>query len=472
MAGKKKGVIIGSSIGAAALLGVWIIFGSRIGYMVGGYAFENGKYKIAVAGYKLAGDYLDAGEKLVVAQQALDYYEGEKAFEKGDYQLAYDEFTASNGYNDAYTRASEAQKGLNYVNGVADYEAGDYVAAVQCFKDAYNFSDAAERLPDAYFQAAISLMASGDYVSAGEYYDLSEMDTGSDGIFACGSALMNAGDYENAGYVFGLSDDADCQNYSNYCTGRDKLEKGDLYVAVTYFGNSGGVEDSDELYIETSYDAGLLSIETGDYVRGRTEFSRVGDYEDAEYYLSVCDFLEAEDCYTQGKLNTAQSLYESLPEDFEYDGVTVSERLSELDSYSSFVAICGTWDFVEGVMESRRDYSYYYERWTYDLDHSDADLQIYCVINDDGSVDVSFDLHYKIYSNFASLAALLEYENVWYCETIHCDSYSSTIALDDYSSISFSGGNATVEYSRTITPATYYSETMSTTVTFGDVFQE
>ncbi|MBQ4271750.1 MAG: hypothetical protein II718_07975, partial [Clostridiales bacterium] len=66
----------------------------------------------------------------------------------------------------------------------------------------------------------------------------------------------------------------------------------------------------------------------------------------------------------------------------------------------------------------------------------------------------------------------LEYERIWYHETINCDSYSSTIQLDDNSSISFSGGEATLEYSRTITPATYYSETMSTTVTFGDVFQE
>lgn len=467
---KKKNIVLVSVVGVVAVAAIGLVLClPRINYSLGESAFEKGDYESSVAYFGRAGDYNDTPERLGVATQALAYSLGDEAFTNGDYQLAVQKFTEANGYNDSVVKLTEAQKAVDYQEGQASYDAGDYLTAAELFISAGDYSDASLKVSDSYYMYANKLKDDGDYVNASDYYVLSEKDDIRDVIFECGTSLLVQELYDDAVYVFGLlEDDEECCNYMNYSQGMSYMNSNHYTLAISSFSNSGGVEDSDEQYKEANYQAGLVNIGSGDLTSARTELGRIPGYKEADYYLEVCDLLDAEECYDNGYLNSALSMFEALPEDLEYDGISVSERINTINSHSSFLSLCGVWEFEEGSMETYRDFSYTYDGWSGDLANNSAQptFTMGCIINDDGDVTVNVNTSFKIFTNFNSYQEFLETDTkrINYSETFTNAPYS--IQLDDYTTISISSGVVNLTYSKTVTPSTYYSETMKTTVKF------
>lgn len=130
-------------------------------------------------------------------------------------------------------------------------------------------------------------------------------------------------------------------------------------------------------------------------------------YSDDESIAAIGQFIEAEDYYQKGYLNSAKDIYQKLPATLKVNGITVKSRLDTLKKYDFFVKMCGDWDVTKHYMETKEVWrsgrwnSWYYNGTT----DSNMYLRVTCVINKDGTVTVSGEVKYDMYTNYSSISS-------------------------------------------------------------------
>ena len=420
-------------IAAAVVIGIMMSpFGQ---YNLGISALNKGNYASAVKHLTSAGAYRDAQFHLVEANNALNYQLAQQAFSTGDYATAIEKCNLIPGYLDADDLLSLAQMNYHYQQGDTLYANGDYLTAFEEFNQIPDFEDSQVK------------------------------------IFNCGMGLLESGDYENAAVVFAETDYEGAEEYEQYASGMKNYVNGNYYAAALYFVSANGVEDSDSLLIESSYICGVDKLETGVYDAAREYLITAAGYEDADALLLDCDLMLAEQEFRSGNLYTAQTKFQALPSELEYNGVSVAQRLELLGQYSDYVSMCGKWEVTSGSMETIQSGTYYADGWTYDFDptRDNDSITIRCVINDDGSVTIHGNARYMVFTNYSSVRSLLRTSDRNYNFTLDASELSGTCQIRDTATLTYSDGVFHIVDVDTDTPYSRITETYTTDIYFGDL---
>ena len=419
----------------AVIVAICIMLSPFGQYNLGISALNKGKYESAVKHLTSAGAYRDAQFHLVEANNALNYQLAQQAFSAGDYATAIEKCTLIPGYLDADDLLVLSETNYHYQQGVALYASGDYLNAVEEFVQVPDFQDSQER------------------------------------IFNCGMGLLEEGDYENASIVFSETDHEGAEGYEDYASGMKNYVNGNYTAAVLYFGYASGVEDSDELLVECAYVCGMNEMDYRDYDDARDYFILSAGYEDSDLMKTNCDLMLAEEEFRTGNLYTAQTAFQALPSELEYNGVSVSERLSLLEQYSDYVNICGEWDVTSGTMTTRRSTSYSVDGWEYEFDPSrDNDtLDLRCVINDDGSVTINGNASYKVFTNYSSVREWLTTSNRSFNFSVTVTALSGTYEIREGITLTIFDGSFEIVDVKTDTPYSWTTETYTTDIVFGEM---
>ena len=435
-----KFIVLICSGGFALLLlivGICVMLSPFGQYNLGISALNKGKYESAVKHLTAAGSYSDAQVHLVEATTAWNYQLAQTAFANADYATAVEKYSLIPGYLDADEQLVLAQSNYTYQQANELYQNGDYIGAADFFSAIKDFQDVPQR------------------------------------IFDCGMALLESGDYENAAVVFAETDYEGAVGYEKYASGMKNYVSGNYYAAVLYFASASGVEDADSLLIESSYICGVDKFEMGLYDAAREYFVTAAGYEDADAMKMNCDLMIAEQDFRDGNLYTAQTAFQALPAELEYNGVSVSQRLALLEQYSDYVNICGEWGVTSGTMTTQRASSYSMDGWEYEFDaNRDHDtLKIRCVINDDGSVTINGNASYKVFTNYSTVRDWLSTTNRTFNFSITVTSLSGTYDIRDNTTLTISEGSFEIVDIQTDTPYSRITETYTTDIVFGELNQ-
>ena len=262
---------------------------------------------------------------------------------------------------------------IRYNKAGKNVEAQNYAAAIELYKKLGNYEDSTEKLKSTYLKYAEVLTKNGEFKDAIKYYE-------------AGGAQENDSYYTYARAVNELSE----KNYEAAISGLEKVkdienkEEYTNYLNQAYYGNA------EKLFKEKKYnDASIY-------------YKKAKGYKDADTKVNNCQLMIAENYYKEGNLSKAQENYKKLPENFEYNGIKVSQRIKALDKNKDLVKMCGTWSGT-GEMSVRQthDSTGLWDEWT--AEYYDT-LEIKCILNDDGTFTLKGTANYYKYLNYSSLS--------------------------------------------------------------------
>ena len=206
-------------------------------------------------------------------------------------------------------------------------------------------------------------------MEAFEQYKLTEnYEDSSTKIKECADALLDNNDLVNAKQIYTYLNNKDLQNY---CDAR-------------------------------------LAFESGKYADAQKLFESCIAIRDAEEYQKRCILKRANAYMSEGYLNNAKQLYESLPVTFSFDGIAVREQLNKIDSHKDFLDFCGQWksNDMDASVRQTHDSTGLWDQW--DGDGWGYTVDITCVINNDDTVTMRAEAEFWTYTNYSSLSAYLK----------------------------------------------------------------
>lgn len=406
------GIIFGI---AAIILSCIFYFVPNYHYKKGESLFDSGSYTDAMQEFLQAGNYKDAVDKVALSELAQYYSEGETAFSSGDYAVAIEKFTLAGDYRDAQVQKEQSVIAKHYSDGEAAFSSGDYQTAITEFTEAGSYRDAADQIIKSTYSLADQFYADGRYLKAAQIFStVSNYEDSADRSFACAKILLEDKKYDDAAEAFSyVSGNDESLKYKNYAVGMS------LFIKENY-------ESANDAFIAAS------------------------DVENAVEMSNACNLFLAEKQYKNGYLNTAQDIYKSLPSDFEYDGISVAKRLSTLNKYKNFVAMCGKWEATGNCkIESRQIWKEdrsYYEYWYNTYKNPSQYLTITCVINDDGTVTVNGNAEFYRYLNYSSISAYLNVAEKTVSFSKKMSSVPKKTEVVSHFKLTYSGGSFKANY--------------------------
>jgi tetratricopeptide (TPR) repeat protein len=278
---------------------------------------------------------------------------------------------------------------VNYSIASSALEKGNYGKAVKRYSKTLDYKDTAEKIDAAYYGYAIELTKDGQYEEALKYLNLAEKTESEEKEqyleYLTNISDMNSGEttYSTVKYFEEHKDFEKCSELLNtaYYNYADALSKKKEYKsAIEYYKKTTGFDDVDEK------------------IKKCEELAVVADFEKAEKYLK------------DGELGKALKLYKSLPEDFEHNGIKVKDRIKKLNDNSKIVKLCGSWKGKNGKFSVRQthDSTGLWDQW--DNTYTD-NLEVKCVMNDDGTFTLKGTAYYYTYTNYSSLSSALKMSN-------------------------------------------------------------
>lgn len=444
---KKMAIILSSSIFIVLAMAVlWIfVISPLVKYEQGKSALANAKYAEAIEVFSGLGDYKDASDELLAAYYNL----GDQLFSESDFIGAAEAFRHAQNYSDAKAKVELSKKAEEYQNGVSALNDGEYMKAVEFFTAAGDYSDAAVKISESYYAYGEHLLGEQKYVEAAEAYNsVRDYSDAIEKISYAGHQLIANQDYEDAVTVFSLLSDTTSGLYVRYAKGMSALMEGDYLTAIEMFRLARSIEDCSERYAEANYMQGQYYFNYKNYFDAKSYYVEAGDFKDASYMITVCDFLIAEHYMTVGYLNSAKNIYESLPEDFIYNDISVTSRIALLDEYSVFVKMCGKWKATgDCPISTRQVDSYGWTQWTSDNPDPNEYIIITCVINSDGTVTVSGKAQYTYFTNFSMIKYDLTVYSANTSFTVTLSAAPSNTNIADNVVLTFSKGKFVLKYS-------------------------
>ncbi len=415
---KKKWILPLVVVVVLALIAASFLIVPAASYRIGVKSFDAGNYAKAAQAFKLAGSYQDAKERAEAAKSADAYERGRLAFEDGDYAAAAACFKEAGDYEDAGKQLDLSNLGVSFAKGEELMQAGDYAAAAKKFAEAKSFPGAAEREKEAYGKLAAQLLDQGSYGDALKAF-LAADDR--DAALSCVEKMVKDGQYSEVVEAVGSLDDSSFGGYLNYSQGMIQLSNSDFDAAIDAFGKAKGVFDAETRLKEAYYQKGESLMKQKRYDDAAQSYKSASGYSDAETKITTCSFLAAEEHYADGSLNTAKELYEKLPSDFSYDGVTVAERLATLEKFKAFLPLCGTWDASDNANQVKTICSSSQYYWVGKPKANNGQITVKCVIGSDGKVTVRGEVEFVRYSNYSIISSFLRTtrENISFDQTVN-----------------------------------------------------
>ena len=431
---KSKWLIISVAGFIVLLVTLRIIFNPAIQYSRGEKLFDAGKFSSSAEHFLKAGDYKDASSKAKIATNAQNYVDGEAYFEAEKYTEAVACFKNAGNYEDATARVITAQYGVHYQNAEDAFSREDYATAVSEFKEARTFKDAKKRAIESTYALADADEKREKYEKAIEGFDsVSSYSDAKERIFAIGLSLLKLKDYTLAETAFEKVDTSESEAYYNYALGKEAFEQSRYDDAKYYFAKC--------------------------------------TVEDAEDLRTACDYLIAEERYRNGELNKAKTRFESLPKDYSYNnGVTVGERLEQLEKFKSFVALCGTWKPTDNYIESRNIYrrNGSWDNWYIDSVVSNQSITVRCVINEDSTVTLKGEVSFYCFTDYSSLKEYCNATQTTRTFTIkNVTQVPASYVIDSNTTLKFANNVFSISYYVKDEYSAYFYNTYTSRVTFG-----
>lgn len=383
-----------------------------------------------------------------------NYSKGADLYAQEEYAAAAEAYLAAGSFKDAAAQAEDAQvmaqRKQDYLDGIAAMEAKDYATATDKLLAAGDFHDAAEKLGEVAYALGEELVAGGNdygaaiaYINAGGYLD------STDKAYACGLGLLQQASYSEAVEVFALLGEND---YAQYASGMVLLTAGDYITAIDTLSGVTHIEDGAARLAEANFLQGMHVIGGGSYVDAKPYFLAAGEYEGAANMAASCDLMVAEEYWAKGYLNTAKAIYDELPEDLEYNGVSVEHRLAQLKKFKNFVKLCGKWKAsgeCKAYVRQTHISTGIWDSWTTTWDDPYDYLVITCVINEDGTVTMSGYAEYMRHTTYSSLSKYLNPTNDTAYFTWTGKKMPSSVKCSDREKLTIDGTKINLKYSYT-----------------------
>lgn len=272
------------------------------------------------------------------------------------------------------------------------YSSGDYEKAINLYSKQIDYKDSKLKLQKAYISYGIKLSKEKNFDKAIEILEKCYLQ------------------------------DEGAKKYLKYSiAGNDVKNKQLANDTIQNLYELGDFEDSGNLLREAYYIKADDLKNSEKYNDAIKFYKKSQDFRDANEKIKKCQYeingkllLDAEECYKDGELNRALKKYKLLPNDFEYNGIKVKERLKTLNKYKYLVNLCGTWVGKNGKFSVRQihDSTGLWDQW--DNTYKEY-LYLKCFINNDGTVTLEGEASYYTFTNYSSLSAYLDISN--YTET-------------------------------------------------------
>ena len=251
------------------------------------------------------------------------------------------------------------------------FHSGEYMSAIENYEKVLDKKDAAVKIKSAYYEYGRQLINEEKYTEAVDALKQSELEEAQPYITYANSILsLNDGNYDDA--ISGLKE-------------LDEFEQSQTFLAKAYYGKA---EEE---------------ITNKDYESAKKYYSMSSGFDDIDSKIQNCDLMIAEATYQDGDLPKAQSLFEALPSDLTFNGVSVSNRLKTLNEKADIVALCGNWKGTGGNLSVRQTHNStgLWDQW--DATYTDY-LTLKCVLKDDGTVTFKGQANFYVYTNYSSLS--------------------------------------------------------------------
>lgn len=408
------------------------------------------------------------------------YKKAEAAFANGNYERAMKYYSAAGDYEDSEEKLAEATIANHYANGVKLYDNAQYDEAMEEFGNAEGYNDSAEMIrkcnyarAGVYLEDGESLLAAEGYKAARGYEDSNEK------ILEIGREFVKNKDYETAMTVFAYIKGGKEDTYAQYAQGMISLEDKKYAEAAAFFKKSGSLLDADERYIEAVYGNAKSLMEEKEYEQAAGLFAEISDYQDSADMSNACVFLNAKTEMDAGNLHRAGKILDKLPENYSYNGVSMQDLVNKLENNKKWVDICGSWSSTSGLAETNcKARNYYYDggSWTIDIEKGDYHLDIRCILNDDGSINICGNGAIVTFSNWSTIQIGLEYNlhrQITFNKKVSPSEFGSSIAIDDYTTITVTENGINLKYKEIDNNTSInFTYTYTTKVTFGRLVTE
>ena len=325
-------------------------------------------------------------------------------------------------YAPHYFKANTAFKNQEYTTAFEEYELSK------------NFLNSKSKLNDVHYSYAESLYNDGKYTEASEQYVLVENYDGIDArLKECGTKVLESKNYEQASKILEKVKDDSAKPLKNYAD------------AMTKFNSA-------------------------NYADAKSLFGQTNNYNDSQIMISACDLMEAEKHCKDSNFTKAKEIYASLPQDFEYNGISASARLNLLNNSQSLLDAMGTYKATANYIESRNIYrrNGSWDNWYIDQVESGQTLKLSCKLNSSNTFDIEGTVTFYKFNNYSSLSSACQAKQTSRSiEIKNVTSIPSTYQLDSYTTLTYSGGVFKLKYSQRDDYSAYFYNMYNSSVTYG-----
>ncbi|MBO5453502.1 MAG: zinc ribbon domain-containing protein [Clostridia bacterium] len=325
----------------------------------------------------------------------------------------------------------------HYFKGNSAVKAADYPTAIAEYELAGNFLDTNSKLNDTYYLYAETLYSEEKYYDAAINYNIvTNYEDTEQKLIQCGTNLLDNKKYDNAVEVFEMV-------------------------------------ESDSVTQMKSYASAMLSMQDGSYQEAKKSFIAAGDYSNSKTMVNACDLMLADKYCNEGKFDEALKIYNTLPEDFVYNEISVSGRKNLLLNSKPMLDAMGRWNASDNYIESRNIYKRTgsWDNWYYGHDNvlSGQYIEVECTLNNDNTFDINGEVCFYKFDDYSSLSAYCKAKSTTRSINIsNVTSIPSTFSIDSNTTLYYSNGIFSIKYSERDNYSSYFYNMYNSSVTYGN----
>ncbi len=415
-------------------------------YQLGEAALAKNSLDDAEKYFDLASGYKDASTKI----PEINYKRGEQAFNSGDLLTAAKSFNNAGNYKDAVTKA----KDIYYTLAVDAYGKKDYQNAAEYFSIIGDYKDSAAYSPEAYYNGAVAFLNAKDYENAGKFLGLAgKYKNANTTLIQTIQKLVKANEFENARKMCAHYSSEDSERWGNYIEGMIAFRDKNFVTAATYFQNAGDFLNSNECYLSSNYNQGLVYLVDKKYEDARPFFVLSGKYKFSQDLVYVCD---AEEKYEQGAIAQAVKLYAKVSKKAKITGFDIQGRKAIVNARLTLENVKGNWGVKANtitVKHSDSNTTPYEWRSTYPWEGQYVKVSF--TQNTNGTFNITIEVTFGAYTNFSYYSYDLNRELKTVKKTYkNQKKLPTSMKLDSNTTLKYSSGTFSLAYSKYVKSGT------------------
>jgi len=334
---------------------------------------------------------------------------------------------------------------VNLAYGLEQFENKKFKEALEALEKVENKTEElSKKLNDTYYEVGKECLQNKEYEEAVKHLETVKDKQDS-------STLLDEACYHTA--VKYLEE----KNYAQAAHNIDKV-KNEKY------------ENLKETKQKIHYEFGKQYFEGNDYEKALEHFKISKGYADTATYLGKCAMVEAEKAIEAGEANKAKKLYESIPDNAEYNGIKASDRKKQLKKYQALLNVSGEWKSTKEYLESRHVWRYdgSWDNWYNNEPTPTSIISLKTYLNKDGTATLKGTAKFYAYNNYSSISQYCNsYLTTRNIEFKNITSIPASKNLGNNTKLTYSNGKFTIKYSKKDEYSANFYNVYNSTVTYG-----